>query len=105
MKSEEELQPIPGPLDWANAKISGQAKAEQLSHVLLNDGHWYEVKPGTFHLYKTYKNEVDKTKEGIPFVRFSGRLIGLPVSGIQPFMVIEVFPATVAGWAYKEDES
>lgn len=94
MKSEESDQ-APA-IDFTQFKnIRGQVNSKEIKMVLLNDGNWYWVKPGSFHLFKT--------QDSVPFVQFDGDKMGTPQDSA---VRIEVFPATVAGWAYDipEDE-
>jgi len=68
-----------------------QTDAENITDVLLNDGHWYEIKRGSFKFYKT-------GDKGVPFVQFDVTYTEQysPVAGRR----VEVFPASVCGIAY-----
>lgn len=84
-------------VDFTQFKTTqGQVNSKEIKAVLLNDGHWYFVIPGSFHLYMT--------QEKIPFVQFDGDKIEQAESNTA--QRIEVFAPTVAGWAYDipEDE-
>lgn len=67
----------------------GMAHAKDIKMVLLNDGNWYWVEPGTFKFMKS--------TDSVPFVRFQGDKMGTTKDNM---VTIECFPATVAGWAY-----
>lgn len=68
----------------------GQAHAEAITHVLLNDGVWYEVIPGSFHLYKT--------AQAVPYAQFDTKFQNSTNDALI-LRRVQCFPATVAGWA------
>lgn len=70
--------------------VRPQVNSQVITQVLLNDGSWYGVVPGSFKFYKT--------SDSVPFVQFDTASDG--VDGVTRSLRIEVFPATVAGWAY-----
>lgn len=69
----------------------GQAHSKEISRVLLNDGKWYEIEPGSFKFYKT--------GAGVPFVQFKVNGGDFDCPDADDYL-IEVFPASVAGVAY-----
>lgn len=68
--------------------VRGQAHTKEITQVLLTDGAWYAIEPGSFHFYRTGGDKA------VPFVQFDL----MPNASGQ--LRVEVFPATVAGWAY-----
>lgn len=78
--------------------VRGQVHSEVISDVLLNDGHWYEIKPGSFKFYKTNQS----SGVGVPFVQFDIAYTEQyrPVAGKR----VEVFPASICGLAYTPSE-
>lgn len=77
-----------------------QVHSETISDVLLNDGHWYEIVPGSFKFYRTKPPAAGAP--AVPFVQFDVALTEHyhPVGGKR----VEVFPASVAGLAYVPQE-
>ena|ERR1700751_4974550 len=70
--------------------VRPQAHSDVITQILLTDGQWYSIVPGSFKFYRTSGDHA------VPFVQFD-----LNAQNEQGEMVrIEVFPATVAGWAY-----
>jgi hypothetical protein len=72
--------------------VRSQAHSEVITQVLLNDGNWYAIRPGSFKFYRTAGDK------SVPFVQFDV----LPAPGSQQAapLRIEVFPATISGIAY-----
>lgn len=82
--------------------VKPQAHAEQIKAVLLNDGNWYPIVPGSFKLYQS----MSKAPAFGPYATFQ-----LPMNPSEhpnaqsdPLagLTVEVFPATVAGWAFND---
>lgn len=69
----------------------GQVHSKEITAVLLNDGRWYQIKPGSFKFYKT--------GSGVPFVQFDSIEFNTELNR-EASVRIEVFPATVAGVSY-----
>jgi len=74
-----------------DAKQSTQAHNQVITEVLLNTGEWIKIIKGSFNLYKTFK--------GVPFVEFKVPTLGNELDA----KTIQVFPATVAGWAFYDE--
>jgi hypothetical protein len=70
--------------------IRSQAHSEDITQVLLSDGNWYAVAPGSFKFYKTAGDKA------VPFVQFD--TLGTDQGG--NVLRIEVFPASVQGIGY-----
>jgi hypothetical protein len=58
----------------------------------MASGEWIEIVKGSFKLYKTNK--------GVPFIEFKASVDG-PLL-VTAKKTIQVFPATIAGWAFDE---
>ena len=79
--------------------IRSQAHNKTISRVLLTDGKWYDIIPGSFKFYKTSPDKA------VPFVQFDYER-EIDNRGTFILTRVEVFPASVAGWAYAvEDEN
>lgn len=65
-----------------------------ISQVLLNDGVWYRIVPGSFHVFKPNEHE-----RSMPYVQFDLAAAEGGTAGAGD-MRVQVFPATVAGWAF-----
>ena len=78
--------------------IRSQVHSESVSDVLLTDGQWYRIEPGSFKFYKTSGDR------SVPFIQFKV----LPFNGnpndkgAVAGKTIEVFPASVVGISYRE---
>lgn len=85
--------------------IRPQAHNKVISRVLLTDGKWYAIVPGSFKFYKTSPDKA------VPFVQFDYERkddsVFMSGGSLPPVLTrVEVFPASVAGWAYAiEDEN
>lgn len=79
--------------------VRPQTHSQNVSHVLLNDGHWYAIVPGSFKFYRTDATE----GPGVPFVQFD---IDNDLDNDEMLVGkrVEVFPASVCGLAYTPDE-
>lgn len=77
--------------------VRSQAHSEAVTKVLLNDGRWYDIIPGSFKFYRT------SSDKAVPFVQFKIDEVDDRLAGLEGH-TIEVFPATVAGLAYSTDE-
>lgn len=79
-----------------------QTRNELITKVLLSDGKWYDIIKGSFKYYR-YKLSSDRI---IPYVQFKIPEQHEISPGGMPYTVaestIQVFPATVAGWASDE---
>ena len=79
--------------------IRSQAHNKVISRVLLTDGKWYDIIPGSFKFYKTSPDKA------VPFVQFDyereNQSAFMKGGSLPPVPTrVEVFPASVAGWAY-----
>jgi hypothetical protein len=71
--------------------VRSQAHNQDITQVLLSDGQWYAIEPGSFKFYKT------GGPQQVPFVQFDMRSA---TTNDGERLRIEVFPATVHGIAY-----
>jgi hypothetical protein len=71
-----------------------QGHAENVSDVLVNDLGWMPVIEGTFHYYVS---QGKGGKPGVPFIQFE-------IADDGANKVVELFPTSVAGIAYKKVE-
>lgn len=71
-----------------------QAHSEVITDVKMQSGEWISIEEGSFKLYKTNK--------GVPFVEF--KIHGTVTGDLYGKKIVQLFPATVAGWAFKDDE-
>jgi hypothetical protein len=76
-----------------------EVEVQEITQVLLNDGAWYSIEPGSFHFYQAPADSSGK-RTGVPFVQFDLKEVAVAADGSQTALRVEVFPATVAGWAY-----
>lgn len=65
---------------------------EDVTRVLLTDGEWYHIEPGSFGMYRTAGGKV-------PFIRFIVLQADHPEAPATRY-VIETFPSTLAALAY-----
>lgn len=96
MKVETTDQPPKFDITKPNG-IRSQTHAAEITKVLLDDGVWYNIEPGSFKFYKT--------SQGVPFLTFKvpvfvGPTGGSPVSG----KTVELFPPRLVAVAYDQDE-
>lgn len=75
--------------------VKPQVHSERITHVLLNDGNWYEITRGSFHLYQS----AAKAPGFGPYVTFQTTFQSSPHNAPE-LKTIEVFPASVVGWAF-----
>jgi hypothetical protein len=76
------------------APVKGQTNSARITHILLQSGTLVEIIPGSFALFKN--------TDGVPFVEYKA-YIEFNTSG-EPLAhkTFQLFPATVAGWAFDE---
>lgn len=78
--------------------VRSQTHAEAVTDVLLNDGNWYPIEPGSFKFFKTGGDRA------VPFVQFKvSRTGNASPAKIVEHKIIEVFPASVSGVAYSAE--
>lgn len=79
--------------------IRSQVHSESVSDVLLTDGQWYRIEPGSFKFYKTSGDRA------VPFIQFKVPPFNGATTHDKTLVAgktIEVFPASVVGIAYRE---
>lgn len=80
-----------------NAPVKHQTHSKRISHVKMSSGEWVSIIQGSFNLYKN--------SDGIPFVEFKVNAGPLHLNNGgtgDAVKTIQLFPATVAGWAFSE---
>jgi hypothetical protein len=70
---------------------STMVQNEEVAGVLLSDGKWYDIEPGSFGMHRTSGK--------VPFLRFT--LKGQTANGKT--VIIETFPNALAGLSYYVD--
>lgn len=81
--------------------VRDQARADNVSVVLLDGEGWVNIIPSSFHFYKT---SGDKP---VPFVQFDviGNPAGILGGHDDRTYRVEVFPTAIAGLAYELDDN
>lgn len=88
MKADES---VTGPaLNLLEVEGVQEQSGNVITQILLNDNNWYQVEEGSFHIFRSTNND-----KAMPYVQFDTPTVD-GIEGIR----IQVFPATVAGWAF-----
>ena len=82
--------------------VRSQGRANDVTHIMLNNGITYPISPKTFKFYKVNSNT------GVPYVTFvvhpSPEDEWGPAVWVLRGKRLEVFPASITGIAYNEDD-